>query len=65
MTGTRDKVKKENPLLDLLEKKILAEGELAGSSEGLLYFMLEGRHKVKDLELIYKSPVGRVALRFR
>ena len=26
---------------------------------GLLYFFLEGKHKLKQLELLYKSPVGR------
>ena len=65
ITGSKDKAQKANPLLDLLEKKILPEGEMAQPRSGLLYFLLEGKHKPKDLELIYKSPAGKVSVRFR
>ena len=33
--------------------------------EGLLYFLLDGKNKVKDLGLIYKGPAGRLAMDFK
>lgn len=59
------KEQKENPLLDALKKKGLAEGELAQASSGLLYFLLEGKHKAKDLVLDYKGAAGKLSLRFQ
>jgi hypothetical protein len=56
---------KENPLLSLLEQKILPEKETSEPLRGLLYFPLDGKHKDKDLELQYKGPAGRATLRFR
>ena len=32
---------------------------------GLLYFTLDGKHKLKDLELMYKSPEGVLTLDFQ
>ncbi|MBI3280042.1 MAG: hypothetical protein HYZ57_09400 [Acidobacteria bacterium] len=55
---------KENPLLTALEQKILPEKETAAPVEGLLYFIFEGKVKIKDLELIYKTPDGRLILDF-
>lgn len=56
---------KENPLLAALASKILPEKETAEPLTGLLYFLLEGKHKPKDLELLYRGPAGRLSLRFR
>ena len=56
---------KEDPLLAVLKEKVLAEKEITEPQSGLLYFLLEGKHKPKDLELMYKGPAGRLSLRFK
>jgi hypothetical protein len=57
---TRDGAKeKPNPLLKLFEQRVLPEGEIAEESKGLLYFLLDGKHKPKHLELIYKAKGRR------
>jgi hypothetical protein len=63
-TGAQAKVEKgsepsENPLMDVLKAKALPQIETNDAVAGLLYFFLEGKHKLKHLELMYKSPVGR------
>jgi hypothetical protein len=60
-TGAKDK---DNPLLVTLRDKSLPEKKTAEPVGGLLYFPL-GKQKVKDLELIYSSPTGKVSVRFR
>lgn len=54
-----------NPLLETLKAKALPEGETSGPVSGLLYFLLEGKHKPKNLELVYHGPAGKLSLRFR
>jgi hypothetical protein len=56
--------KDKNPVLAALKEKELGQGKVAESKSGLLYFMLEGKHKLKDLELIYKAPGGTLILDF-
>ena len=56
---------KENPLLAVLNAKVLPEKEIKDTVTGLLYFQMVGKLKPKDLELHYKGPGGRLALRFR
>jgi len=60
---TRDD--KENPLLAALNAKILPEKEITEPTSGLLFFQLVGKVKAKDLELHYKGPTGKMALRFK
>jgi hypothetical protein len=55
---------KENPLLAVLNAKVLPEKEIKDPVSGLLYFQVVGKVKPKDLELHYKGPAGRLALRF-
>jgi len=55
---------KENPLLALLKQKILPEKEIAEPLSGQLYFLIEGKQKLKDLELYYRSPGGRLTVKF-
>jgi hypothetical protein len=55
---------KENPLLGVLKEKILPEKETQVPVSGLLYFPME-KQKVKDLELLYKTPEGKLSLRFK
>ena len=54
-----------NPLLAVLNEKILPEKELTDTVSGLLYFQMVGKLKPKDLELHYKGPAGKMALRFK
>jgi hypothetical protein len=54
----------ENPLLKVLQGKMLPEKETNDPVTGLLYFPLEGKVKLKDLELIYKGPAGRLYIEF-
>jgi hypothetical protein len=55
---------KTNPLLAILKGKVLPEKEITETISGLLYFQIVGKVKAKDLELHYKGPGGRLALRF-
>lgn len=64
-TTKNDSDKNSNPLLDLLKQKSLPQRETTETTTGLLYFFLEGKHKLKDLELMYKSPAGRMMLDFQ
>jgi len=59
------KREKENPLLATLKEKILADKEITEPVSGQLYFLLEGKHKAKDLELEYKGPAGRIFVPFK
>ncbi len=54
-----------NPVLAVLNAKILPEKELTDTVSGLLYFQMVGKLKPKDLEFHYKGPAGRLALRFK
>ncbi len=59
-----DAKQKDNPLLAVLDSKMLADKETKEPLSGLLYFPLEGKQKIKDLELIYKGPAGRLIVPF-
>jgi hypothetical protein len=56
---------KEDPVLAVLKAKVLEEKEISAPASGLLYFSLEGKHKPKDLSLMYSGPAGRLILEFR
>jgi hypothetical protein len=56
---------KENPLLAALNAKMLPEKEITEPTSGLLFFQVVGKVKPKDLELHYKGPAGKMALRFK
>ncbi|MDQ6678084.1 MAG: hypothetical protein M3Z09_12390 [Acidobacteriota bacterium] len=55
---------KENPLVHTLAGKMLPEKETGETVTGLLYFPME-KQRVKDLELIYTTPSGKLSVRFR
>jgi hypothetical protein len=55
----------DSPLIKLLESKMLADAETKEPVEGLLYFLLEGKNKPKDLGLLYKGQAGRLAMDFK
>ncbi len=56
---------KESPILAALNEKILPEKEIDQPVSGLLYFPIEPKQKIKDLELIYSGPGSKLSLRFR
>lgn len=62
--GTNDPKKKDNPLLDILDRKMLQDKETKDTLTGYLYFPLDGKQKLKDIELIYKGPAGRLMVPF-
>jgi hypothetical protein len=55
----------ENPVLAVLEKRILPDKQITDKISGQLYFEINGKVKAKDLELRYKGPGGKLALRFK
>ena len=61
VSGANDK---PSTLLDVLKQKELPLKETAAPVSGLLYFPLE-KQKLKDLELIYTTPEGKLNIRFR
>lgn len=61
-SGAKDK---ENPLLSTLKEKCLPETKTDKPVSGLLYFLMEGKHKTKQLELYYQGPAGKLSTRFR
>jgi len=48
-----------------LNEKILPEKEIDQPVSGLLYFPIEPKQKIKDLELVYSGPGSKLSLRFR
>jgi hypothetical protein len=56
---------KADPLLPLLEQKILPEKDSSEPVSGQLYFLLEGKQKIKDIELLYRTSAGRLSVRFK
>jgi len=55
----------EGPSVKLLESKMLRDKETKEPVEGLLYFLLQGKNKTKDLGLLYKGPAGHLAMDFK
>lgn len=54
----------DSPLLVALRQKVLPEKAVTEPVTGLLYFEIEGKVKPKNLELFYKTPSGKLGLRF-
>jgi hypothetical protein len=55
----------KSPTLVALEQKVLADSiETKEPVSGLLYFLMEGKHKVKQLEFHYRGPAGKLDIRF-
>lgn len=50
--------------LDLLKAKVLQDGELTEVREGLLYFPLDGKHKPKQITLLYNGVNPRLEVTF-
>jgi len=63
---TKDAKEKRNPLLQVLRERILPEGEVAEPVNGLLYYPLEGKHKIKQIWLHYVGHEGgKIDLQFK
>jgi len=55
-----------NPnLLKALKKKQFPVIESIQPVEGYLYFRLDGKHKLKNLEVLYRGPAGKLDLEFQ
>jgi hypothetical protein len=55
---------KDSPLLTALKVKCLPDVETKEPVEGLLYFLIDGKFKQKDLALFYKGQAGRLTMEF-
>lgn len=64
-TVTESKDAKENPLLKILKARELPTGKTLTPVSGLLYFSLDGKHKLKDLELWYRGPAGKFSIPYK
>jgi len=51
-------------LLAALKAKQFPETESAQPVEGYLYFPLDGKHKLRNLAVLYRGPAGRLNLEF-
>jgi hypothetical protein len=60
-----DKAKGNNTLLEALKAKQLPTTESTNPVEGYLYFPLDGKHKLKNLAVLYRGPAGRLDLEFQ
>lgn len=56
---------KTNPILATLKQKELRFGKTLTPVKGLLYFSLDGKHKLKDLELWYRGPAGKIVISYK
>ena len=54
----------ESPLVEVLDRKALPEKKIEKPATGLLYFPLEGKHKPKHLELMFRGQAGKLNIRF-
>jgi hypothetical protein len=51
-------------LLEALKAKQLQGGDTTDSVEGYLYFPLDGKHKLKNMAVLYRGPAGKLDLEF-
>ncbi len=58
------KAKGNKELLETLKAKLLPTKETDDPVEGYLYFALDGKHKLKDLAVLYRGPAGKLDLEF-
>jgi hypothetical protein len=55
---------KEVAWLDVLREKVLEGGEITEPVEGLLYFPLDGKHKAKQITLLFNGVLPKLELSF-
>ena len=51
-------------LLEALKAKALTARESSEPVDGYLYFPLDGKHKLKNLAVLYRGPAGKLDLEF-
>jgi hypothetical protein len=51
-------------LLEVLKAKELKTADATKPVEGYLYFPLDGKHKLKNLAVLYRGPAGKLNLEF-
>ena len=51
-------------LLQVLKAKELPETQAKDEVQGYLYFPLDGKHKLKNLAILYRGPAGKLNLEF-
>ncbi len=59
-----DKSAGNEKLLEALKAKQLKGGDTTDSVEGYLYFPLDGKHKLKNMAVLYRGPGGKLDLEF-
>lgn len=59
-----EKQKGNKTLLDALKAKQFPDKEATEPVEGFLYFPLDGKHKLKNLAVLYRGPAGKLDLEF-
>lgn len=65
VTSKMDNKSEGNPnLLKALKAKQLPVKESIEPVEGYLYFRLDGKHKLKNLEVLYRGAAGKLTLEF-
>jgi hypothetical protein len=66
VTSKMDTKSEGNPnLLKALKAKQFPIAESIEPVEGYLYFRLDGKHKLKNLEVLYRGPAGKLDLEFQ
>lgn len=60
-----DSKEKANPLKKILEDKELPAKEMKETTTGLLYFPIDGKHKTKNIILMYRGLGGRIDIEFK
>jgi hypothetical protein len=63
-TKMNDKRQGNTTLLGALKAKQLPAKESTDEVDGYLYFPLDGKHKLKNLAVLYRGPAGRLDLEF-
>jgi len=69
-TGVKQEIKEDKATdsqtawLDVLKAKVLQGGEISEPVEGLLYFPLEGKHKPKQMTLLFNGSWPKLQLSF-
>lgn len=59
-----EKEKGNKTLLEVLKAKQFPQKESTEPVEGFLYFPLDGKHKLKNLAVLYRGPAGKLDLEF-
>ncbi|MDQ2843889.1 MAG: hypothetical protein M3Y72_23200 [Acidobacteriota bacterium] len=64
-TKMDDKKQGNAALLETLKAKQLPAKDTTDEVNGLLYFPLDGKHKLKNLAVLYRGPAGKLDMEFQ